>query len=49
VPVDARFIDTRPPSPAPGSLPAVVARTRARHARRREQVEQLIARFLTSP
>lgn len=49
VPVDARAIDTLPPSPAAGAFASVVARTRARHTRPREHVECLITRFLSSP
>jgi hypothetical protein len=32
-----------------GRLPAIQARTRARHARPREHVEQQIERFLSRP
>jgi hypothetical protein len=48
VPGDARVIDTMPPTSERGSLARVLARTRARHTRSREQVEQAIGRFLRS-
>jgi hypothetical protein len=49
VQADARPINTLPPEPAQGALHAVIARTRARHARPREHVERSILRFLSSP
>ena len=48
VPGNARIIDTLPPQRAACSFAAVVARTRARHSRPREQVEDAIGRFLRS-
>ena len=47
-PTGARYMKTLPP-PATASdrLPAIQARTRARHARPREHVEQQIGRFLS--
>ena len=47
-PTDARYMKTLPPpSTTSGRLPAIQARTRARHARPREHVEQQIAKFLS--
>jgi hypothetical protein len=47
-PVDTRPVDTLPPCHSAGAFRSVVARTRARHARPREQVERAITRFLTA-
>lgn len=47
-PTDARYIKTLPPPlTTSGRLPAIQARTRARHARPRAHVEQQIAKFLS--
>jgi hypothetical protein len=49
-PTDARYMNTLPPpSITSGRLPAIQARTRARHARPREHVERQISRFLSAP
>ena len=46
-PTGARYMKTLPPpATASGRLPAIQARTRARHARPRDHVEQQIGRFL---
>jgi hypothetical protein len=47
-PTDARYMQTLPPPiTLSGRLPAIQARTRARHARPRDYVETQITRFLT--
>jgi len=49
-PTDPRYMKTLPPpSTTSGRLPAIEARTRARHARPREHVERQIGRFLSGP
>lgn len=46
-PSDAHYMRTLPPPATTfGRLPAIQARTRARHARQRDHVEQSISRFL---
>ena len=47
-PTNARYMNTLPPpSTTSGRLPAIQARTRARHARPRQHVEMQIAKFLS--
>ena len=49
-PTDARYVETLPPIQISfGRLSAIRARSRARHSRRREHVEQQIERFLARP